>query len=352
MGRKSKARRGNDADASRTAGGEKKEVLLKSVGKNQGYGYYAGAGACAAVIALFVAFWSGDAGQRHVVTDSDVSDLSLGARSEFGGLTLPASELEAPWEDSVKCISGSYPETVTGCSPFDTCKRKVVDNFVGAEDLSTLLSMVRRGMAASPATGGPTIMDINSGFLYDNQGLVNIYESHRGHEPIAFSAEEFEVYGALFDKVREHVISVHGLSDLWFTAPTFVTRLVGNSSWKPKTAHDMYWAPHVDKDNTGHYDYSGLVYLSTHGEDFTGGEFKFYEDDDFTDPKGRAITVLPRSRRLITFSSGKENFHQVKPVVSGERFTFSMWFSCNKTMEFKTFLDGKRHDKYNDPTAA
>ena len=39
------------------------------------------------------------------------------------------------------------------------------------------------------------------------------------------------------------------LTTLWFTAPTFITRLVGNESWAPATMHDQYWMTHVDKNN-------------------------------------------------------------------------------------------------------
>jgi len=47
-------------------------------------------------------------------------------------------------------------------------------------------------------------------------------------------------------------------------------------TWQPTTPHDEYWHPHVDKNNTVHYDYSGLVYLSTGEEDFEGGDLHFY----------------------------------------------------------------------------
>lgn len=37
--------------------------------------------------------------------------------------------------------------------------------------------------------------------------------------------------------------------------------------------HDEYWHPHVDRNNTPHYHYSGLLYMSTYKEDFDGGDF-------------------------------------------------------------------------------
>jgi len=37
--------------------------------------------------------------------------------------------------------------------------------------------------------------------------------------------------------------------------------------------------PHIDKDNTPHYDYSGLLYLADYGDDFTGGLFEFIDKE-------------------------------------------------------------------------
>ena len=36
--------------------------------------------------------------------------------------------------------------------------------------------------------------------------------------------------------------------------------------------HDEYWHPHVDGENTQHYHYSGLLYMSSYNVDFTGGQ--------------------------------------------------------------------------------
>lgn len=38
-----------------------------------------------------------------------------------------------------------------------------------------------------------------------------------------------------------------------------------------KGIHDEYWHPHADMNNTAHYHYSGLLYMSTYEKHFTGG---------------------------------------------------------------------------------
>lgn len=42
--------------------------------------------------------------------------------------------------------------------------------------------------------------------------------------------------------------------------------------------HDEYWHPHADMNNTGHYHYSGLLYMSTYRKDFDGGMPTFTDE--------------------------------------------------------------------------
>ena len=142
----------------------------------------------------------------------------------------------------------------------------------------------------------------------------------------------------------------------------------------------------VDKNNTAHYDYSGLVYLSTVGSpadvadsaaDFVGGVFDFNDDpasqrlapthDAFDEGLRAAFTgedvveldqlpsshpavsnmtyVLPRAGRLVIFSAGEENLHRVARVQAGTRLTLSLWFTLDPKFQFEYFLDGKPHEQ-------
>lgn len=47
------------------------------------------------------------------------------------------------------------------------------------------------------------------------------------------------------------------------------------------------------------------------------------------------------------FTSGPENTHFVEPVVSGQRFVLSFWFTCNIQRKFEIFLDGKQHQLFS-----
>ncbi len=126
-------------------------------------------------------------------------------------------------------------------------------------------------------------------------------------------------------------------SALYFTAPTFLTRLSGeNATWEASEPHDEYYQWHVDRDNTPHYEFSGLLYLSDYDEDFEGGLFT-YDDGS---------AVEPRRGRLNMFASGAENKHRVTQVTAGQRLTLSFWFACDPAYEFRDFLDGQAHARY------
>ena len=86
--------------------------------------------------------------------------------------------------------------------------------------------------------------------------------------------------------------------------------------------------PHVDKANIASYDYSALLYLNSHGSDFDGGEFAFI---DASDDK----LVHPIQGRLLTFTSGLENLHQVREVTRGTRYVLAMWFTCSEAHEYQ-----------------
>ncbi|CAE7221288.1 UBB [Symbiodinium sp. CCMP2456] len=79
---------------------------------------------------------------------------------------------------------------------------------------------------------------------------------------------------------------------------------------------------HVDKANISYYDYSAILYLSTKGTDFEGGQLAF------NDPC-RDELVEPRLGRCVMFASGPHHLHQAKAVTSGTRMIMAMWYSLN-----------------------
>lgn len=46
---------------------------------------------------------------------------------------------------------------------------------------------------------------------------------------------------SVIERIRLALVKEFELEFLYFTAPTFITRLVGNASWSPTEIHDEYW---------------------------------------------------------------------------------------------------------------
>ena len=297
--------------------------------------------AAAAAVALFRAFPIRPPGGRP-------------ARAHVASAKLPS-----PFSQRVPC----HRTTRGGersCSPGSgiDCGRMILDGFITDEDVERLRGLTEKALAGRGRGGGPAIVDLNTGYIRDTEGLVNIYAQDGGDG--LFTAEEYGFYGGVIDRIRAKVSESFGLDGLHFTAPTFITRSVASAEWQPRAMHDIYWMPHVDKNNTQHYDWSGLLYLSTGGEDFEGGDLIFYDEDvPVTDPRRwlgydeaaetaphEVLRVVPRRGRLAMFSAGAENPHRVTRVEKGERIVLSMWFTCDERRRFKNFLDGKAHDRF------
>ena len=115
-----------------------------------------------------------------------------------------------------------------------------------------------------------------------------------------------------------------------------------------------YDSPHVDKANRASYDYSALLYLNSHCEeeeawrregrrcaydaglegDFGGGRFAWLDEEE-------DVVVEPRGGRLLAFTGGLENLHQVRKVTRGTRYVIGMWFTCHRELEYKDEAAGE-----------
>lgn len=187
--------------------------------------------------------------RRHAAATLAVVVVATLAASPAAAWTVAQSDhITKTMSWDVECDKSSYVPFVEGCHT-SQCGRYVVDDFVSEDDLATLRGIVEKGMASQPATGGPTILDINSGFIKGPAGLAIIYPE------VEFSQEEYDTYAAVFTKIRATIMGAFGseVEQLWFTAPTFITREIGEEGWEPAEIHDEYWHEHVDKDNTEHY---------------------------------------------------------------------------------------------------
>jgi len=259
----------------------------------------------------------------------------------------------------------------------DFCGYRVVDGLFSSEDISLLHAIVNKGLSRRKQLGGPTILDINTGYIRDIAGLENLFttntNNNKGDETSSimsdvFTPEDFSHYGRIIRVLKSVVAKtfhIRAEQDLFFTAPTFITRIDESLPWKVQGIHDEYWHTHVDMNNTAHYHYSGLLYLSTYNKDFTGGRFKLYsanknnnlqdrpgskrskKHQSMEEEKDLKLVLEPAAGRVVMFTSGPEHPHRVERVTSGQRIVLSFWFSCDSKREFEIFLDGKAHTAFS-----
>lgn len=121
------------------------------------------------------------------------------------------------------------------------CARIVMDNLFSAEDVQALKNLSEKGMSVRPSVGGPTMLDLNTGYLRDTEGLVNLFSDERYKGFIDKS--DFDLYRRVIGKLKGHVESSFGMPENYisFTAPTFITRLDGRAAWNPKGLDVDIW---------------------------------------------------------------------------------------------------------------
>jgi hypothetical protein len=111
--------------------------------------------------------------------------------------------------------------------PPGSCARIVMDEIFTQTEIQNLHEIAKKGMA-NKTLGGPTILDINTGFVRDSSGLENLFVN----ENTIFSPSDFEIYGQIIRRLKSLVSSSFGFS-VHFTTPTFITRLDGSTPWQP-----------------------------------------------------------------------------------------------------------------------
>ena len=87
-------------------------------------------------------------------------------------------------------------------------------------------------------------------------------------------------------------------------------------------ADNMWINRPKEKHFCSHRDFSAVIYLN---DNYKGGK-TFFNDNGYE--------VEPKTGKLIYFTSGKEDAHGVTEVISGDRYTFALWFTKNEERIF------------------
>lgn len=225
----------------------------------------------------------------------------------------------------LKC-NADYQKDVAqfeGCVP-KSCGRFVSDKLITEDEIKTLLQFAKAGLALGGSDGGASVMDLHSGALSKGKVFQNIFK--RPEATTIFTAQNLLTYQIVKAKILQAIQERFDLTrqHVHLTYPTFFSRLTNVTS---QTVHDEYWHQHIDKDEYPSFHYTTLLYLNDFGKDFLGGRFIFVDD---TKTNKTISSIEPRAGRVLAFTSGAENVHFVEKVLSGERFTLAISFTCNE----------------------
>ena len=145
------------------------------------------------------------------------------------------------------CLSNNNYQGLVSCTQPPSCGRYIADDIFTLDDVIILRNIANKGINTRNETiGGPTIVDINTGYIRDTNGLSNLFT---GKDKI-YSDEDFDNYGRIIKKLKSLIEDFFKIRDVYFTAPTFITQIKGSEDWSPTEIHDEYWHLHVDNNNT------------------------------------------------------------------------------------------------------
>eukprot|EP00968_Pinguiococcus_pyrenoidosus_P002879 scaffold164_cov340-Pinguiococcus_pyrenoidosus.AAC.10 len=155
------------------------------------------------------------------------------------------------WHWTTHCFAET-PQASHGCYPSQECGpkcgRALIDDFITSEEAERLRDLADRALSRRGRVGGPAIVDLLSGFIRDSNGLGRINDGLQDLDSI--ESHEYGFYRGIIERIRLTVIKIFDLEELFFTAPTFITRITASEQWEPQGPHDQYWHPHVDQMNT------------------------------------------------------------------------------------------------------
>lgn len=229
---------------------------------------------------------------------------------------------------NIPCSKDYAKESFHGCLP-SFCGRFVSDSVVTEEEAAQLQNIAKKGLTLGGSNGGASILDLHSGALSKGDSFVDVFQAMRSSEQSLITEDDFKLYIRIKNKVHTAIANAFQVQKdkLYLTKPTFFSRITTKVA---STVHDEYWHPHVDKTTYGSFHYTALVYLSTKGVDFDGGDFVFL-DGGGGGGRGPEVnrTVEPRVARVSSFTSGNENLHHVAKVTRGVRYAVTIAFTCD-----------------------
>ena len=207
-----------------------------------------------------------------------------------------------------------------GLACYGRCVRGVVDGFATHAEIDEL-----RALTPEPSRGAADV------------GAASAIDHWRWAVPAAPAA-----FRTLVRRAQTVLDERFGVRHLRFYRSNIIT-------WDGETggvaeAAPARWQPrslHGDTNTDEMFQYTTILYLSQHGEDVAGAETGIADAVSWASGEVTAgLRVEPSVGRLLVFSAGVENMHEMLELVRGRRVAIQMWFAC-EGME-PGWADGQR----------
>mmetsp|Transcript_31988 Transcript_31988/g.53941 ORF Transcript_31988/g.53941 Transcript_31988/m.53941 type:complete len:335 (+) Transcript_31988:130-1134(+) len=247
------------------------------------------------------------------------------------------------------------------------CGRRVVDGLFSEQDMIRLQSLSQRSyLSESPLRS--SVLDLPTGYSFEPSGNQdNIFFRNES----VYTSHDLTFIGEISYALKEAVMNTFHISELFFGTAVMVR-------FSPDDYYHYEYAVHVDHNNTEHFHYSGILYLSTQDEDFSGGRLVFVdpiaggtlasESQSRTKDHEKELSVgqkpekhhyllpsddevllkiSPRVGRVVVFTAGHENTHYVEEVTSGQRIALPFGFTCHSKQGVQVERHGQDHFRYS-----
>ncbi|KAJ3128643.1 2-oxoglutarate and iron-dependent oxygenase domain-containing protein 3 [Nowakowskiella sp. JEL0407] len=235
------------------------------------------------------------------------------------------------------------------CSP-TKCGRFIKDNFITKTEAKMLIGIAEKAMHYGEAEKGVTIFDLASGGVtykdkfVDSYKMTNaLHEADPTNPNALLTDDEVELLQNVYGRILFEVGSAFNIKSVYLGFPNFFSRIESSTE---KSDYEFFF-PHADNEIYKSFEYTAHLYLTSHDQDFSGGEFIYLDrpatphnsDIKIHDEsnqivelkqKTRQSIIQPKTGRLQIYTSGHENLHVVEKVGKGRRYMFTVGFTCDK----------------------
>lgn len=227
--------------------------------------------------------------------------ISLATHSET--VILREHKVDCSAQSFSTCDLENFPKCIPGF-----CGRFVTDNLILEAESSKLLETSKVLFKKFNDDSASAIIELNDEALSKNaDSLQEARDILKSIQPklIESIAQRFEIS-------HEHLYLV---SSIFYKITNITTE-----------ATEPLFQPYVDKELNSIAHYTLIIYLSNFKKEFKGGKFIFRDIDE--KGKKKNVAVDGKFGRLLGYTSGYENVHEMEKVTDGVNYFVTLSFSC------------------------